>query len=182
MITAVTVVSMAACSGDDDGAGTDATSDPATAPATEPTAATEPSEPTDPDPAPTPTVSDVTDPSNDEVEDDSTTSAPTTVALIDGFEATIELLTPLQGSGIRPLLEWAPVDDAARYMVVVYAPDGSPYWASTSAATSVHVGGDPVLTDDRPGPSVIDGMSWGVVALDDETVPISFSDRRPIAP
>jgi hypothetical protein len=46
----------------------------------------------------------------------------------------------------------------------------------------VHVGGEPKLGDDVPGPSVVAGMTWGVVALDDGLVPIALSHRGPIGP
>lgn len=189
LIAALAVMPIAACSSGDTSNGDDAAPDPTTVPSTT-ASRTEPS-------------TSITAADDDSVTVTSTTNAPppddgaatagddatdddvaatTTVALIEGIEATIEPLTPVAGSGIRPLLEWSPVDGASHYMVVVYAPDGSPYWTWTGAATSVHVGGDPVLADDRPGPSVVDGMTWGIVALDDEIVPIASSDRRPIAP
>lgn len=105
-----------------------------------------------------------------------------TMPLVEGLAPAIELVSPQSGAGIRPLLEWSAVDGAAYYLATVYAPDGSPYWTWTGTTTSVHVGGEPVLDDDRPGPSVTVGMTWGVVALDDTIVPIALSDRRPIGP
>lgn len=117
-----------------------------------------------------------------------TTTAPATVPttaptpLVDGVEATIELLAPVSGSGPRPLLEWAAADGAAMYTVAVYAPDGAPYWTWTGPETSVHVGGNPQLADGEPGPSVSDEMSWAVMAFDADMVPVAVSNRRPIAP
>lgn len=111
-----------------------------------------------------------------------TTAPPITVPLIEGLAAEVELLTASSGTGIRPLLEWSPLGGASMYMATVYSPDGSPYWTWTGAATSVHVGGDPVLDDSVPGPSVIEGMTWGVVAFDDEVVPIALSSRQAISP
>jgi hypothetical protein len=177
LIAAIAVVSVAACSGGDDDAATTDPPAPATlVTSTEPLSTTEFADDEDPD-------SDTSTTGNPLSDDAPADDAPAaTVALVDGFEATIELLTPVAGSGIRPLLEWSPLDSAFHYMAILYAPDSSPYWTWTTAATSVHVGGEPVLDDDRPGPSVIEGMTWGIVALDDELVPIAYSERRSIAP
>lgn len=92
------------------------------------------------------------------------------------------LLTPSSGGGLRPLLEWESVSGADHYGAYVYAPDGSIYWAWTGRATQVHVGGEPRLEDRAPGPSVIDGMSWAVIAYDAEMLPIAVSGRQPIGP
>lgn len=192
LLATVIIALLGACSGSDDSAVTLDTSAPTATTGTEPSSTTEASDDIEaPTPTPTTTPADdieapTTTPADDQPADettDTTIEAPTTtVGVIDGVEDTIELLTPVAGSGIRPRLEWASVEGASHYMVVVDAPDGSPYWTWTGEATAVHVGGDPVLEDDRPGPSIIDGMTWGVVALDDEIVPVAYSERRPIAP
>ncbi|NNE11413.1 MAG: hypothetical protein HKN41_04125 [Ilumatobacter sp.] len=174
------LVTAGACSSGDDDAGdaTTATSDV--------TAATEPvdaSPPATSAPSSPTTERDETTESTAPDEPDATTSSTAPPApLIAGVDATVTLLTPASGAGIRPLLEWSPVADAARYLVVVYAPDERPYWTWSTTETSVHVSGEPVLDDERPGPAVSDGMTWGVVALDDATVPIAYSARQPIAP
>jgi hypothetical protein len=180
----VLVVSASACSGGDDSATDDETSDSTTAQA----ASVAPTQPPTSGEPPTSDSTDETPPATttpagdgDDV-DDAAATQPPPVALIAGIAPTVELLTPESGSGIRPQLAWSPVDGGSYYLATVYAPDGTPYWTWTGTATAVHVGGDPVLDDDRPGPSVVDGMSWGVVALDDQIVPIALSDRRPIAP
>lgn len=111
-----------------------------------------------------------------------TTTVPPSIPLVEGIEGTIELLTATSAVGVRPLLEWSPVDGATWYMVTVFAPDGTAYWSWTGESTSVHVGGEPRLDDDVPGPSIVDGMAWAVTALDGDLVPIAVSDRRPIAP
>jgi hypothetical protein len=86
------------------------------------------------------------------------------------------------GAGVRPLLEWEPVEDADHYAVVLYAPDGDAYWAWFGADTAVHVGGEPALRDEAPGPSVVEGMSWLVIAYDVGGDPVAISAARPIAP
>ena len=67
-------------------------------------------------------------------------------------------------------------------MVFLYAPDGSIYWGWSGPATSVHVGGSPVLDDDSSGPRVAAGMNWAVIANDPAMLPIAASDLRSIEP
>jgi hypothetical protein len=114
-----------------------------------------------------------------------TTAVPGPVGppLLPGLELDEVLLTtPLSGEGLRPLLVWAPADSAIYYAVKLYAPDGSPYWAWQGTATQIHVGGEPALEDHAEGPFVVDGMTWGVIAYDEEWAPIAASERRPIGP
>ena len=172
---------LAACSGDDDAARPPTTTSAATstiAPVarTEPT--TPPTEPTNPPTEPTTTTRATTS------SVPTTTTTPPTIAapLIAGIAPTIEPITAPAGGGIRPLLEWTPVEGAAHYTVIVYAPDGTPYWTWTGTETSVHVGGEPVLDDARPGPSVTAGMTWGVAGLDANLNLVALSARHPIAP
>jgi hypothetical protein len=67
--------------------------------------------------------------------------------------------------GSVPTFEWTPIDGAALYRLAVLGPTG-PIWAWEGSATSVNLGG---LTGDRPkempGPVVLAGTSWSVVAL-----------------
>lgn len=110
-----------------------------------------------------------------------TSDAPEQVGepLISGLPAIVQL-TPLAGGGPRPLLEWQPVDGAARYDVTLYAPDGSGYWAWHGAETSVVVG--QLATAEQSGPRVSPGMTWAVLALDHDGIPVASSAVRPIAP
>jgi hypothetical protein len=94
----------------------------------------------------------------------------------------IELLTPTEGGGRRPALEWAAVPDAAHYHVFVRAPSGRVYWAWRTSDTSVPVGGVPQLVDGAAGPSISNGMTWSVSAVDAEGKVIGLSGHRPIAP
>ena len=114
--------------------------------------------------------------------DATTTTAPPAEPLFAGVEGRVVLLTPTSGEGTRPLLEWAPVDGAHHYAVYLYAPDGDVYWAWTGEATSVHVGGDPVIEEGLSGPSVAEGMSWAVIANDEDLLPIAVSEQREISP
>lgn len=82
----------------------------------------------------------------------------------------------------RPRLSWEPVDGAVRYHVTVFAPNGRAYWATQTRSTSVHVGGEPQLAEGSAGPSVVPGMSWQVLAVDDERAPLAASERALISP
>jgi len=95
---------------------------------------------------------------------------------------TIEQLTPISGGGTRPLLEWAPVDGADRYFVLVSAPSGVIYWGWRTSDTSVPVGGYPQLNEGAAGPAVSEGMTWTVTAVDADGRIIAVSPHRPIAP
>jgi hypothetical protein len=94
----------------------------------------------------------------------------------------ISLITPPVGGGTRPVLEWVAVEDADHYIVWVRTPTGKPYWSWLTSDTSVPVGGLPKLNEDAGGPSVVEGMTWSVIALDDEGTIIAASNHRPIAP
>lgn len=94
----------------------------------------------------------------------------------------IEQFTPTSGGGNRPDLEWAAVENAAHYFVVVSAPSGAVYWAWRTDGTSIPVGGLPRLAEQSPGPAVSLGMTWSVTAMDDGGAIIAVSAIRPIAP
>jgi hypothetical protein len=112
-----------------------------------------------------------------------TTTAPEAgPPLIAGFDQQVVLTAPTSGGGARPLLSWDPVDGAGSYVVFVYAPNGDIYWSWSGSDTSVHVGGEPQLGDGVSGPSVAQGMTWGVIAYDADLLPIAVSEKRPIAP
>lgn len=96
--------------------------------------------------------------------------------------AEIELLTPATGGGPRPLLAWHPVDGAVEYYVVVRTPSGNPYWAWRTVDTSVPFGGLPPLDENAAGPSVAEGMTWSVIAVDTDANVIGQSNHRPISP
>lgn len=91
-----------------------------------------------------------------------------------------EIVIEAAPAGPRPLLSWAAVDGAALYRVVVVDADGAPYWAWSGSETQVFVGGvdDPAL----PGAVVFESMTWTVVALDEDGLPLSISDVAPLEP
>lgn len=90
--------------------------------------------------------------------------------------------TPATAGGPRPELNWEPVPDAALYLVTVFDPSGAPYWAWQGETKSVHVGGEPQLRPEAAGPSVIEGMSWEVIALDGDLALLAASERQDLSP
>ncbi|MGA9191965.1 MAG: hypothetical protein WBZ24_09550 [Anaerolineales bacterium] len=98
------------------------------------------------------------------------------------FLPSMTLTTPTSGGGIRPVLAWDPVDGAAWYGVYLYAPNQELYWSWQGRETSVPVGGRPKLNDDSLGPSVVEGMTWNVIAYDANNLPVASGGPRPIAP
>ncbi|MDX1691082.1 MAG: hypothetical protein R3290_08685 [Acidimicrobiia bacterium] len=119
-----------------------------------------------------------------------TTTAPSTTTTIAApveayfgdFDMVIVQTTAHSGGGIRPLLAWEPVEGADHYGVYLYAPDGSVYWVWRGEATGVPVGGEPRIREDAPGPSVVEGMTWSVIAYGEDLIPIAASPLRAIAP
>jgi len=89
-------------------------------------------------------------------------------------------VTAAAGGGPRPLLEWEPVDGAVRYDVTLFTGEGIGYWAWRGFETSVVVG--EVSSLDAPGPRVEAGMSWAVLAINEDGVPIAASSLSPISP
>lgn len=94
----------------------------------------------------------------------------------------IELTSPGTGVGSRPELAWEPVDGAATYSLTVYAPSGVAYWAWHGTGTSVVVGGVRHGEVADTGPRVVDGMTWDVIAVDGDGMPLARSVERPLSP
>ncbi len=65
---------------------------------------------------------------------------------------------------------------------MVYDPSGAAYWGSFVVTTETFVGGPEPIDEDKPGPRVVAGMSWSVVALDRDLAPVAASGIRPISP
>lgn len=96
--------------------------------------------------------------------------------------AEIELLTPTEGRGRRPILEWSPLPGAVNYHVFVRAPSGRVYWGWRTSETSIPIGGLPRLTENAAGPAISVGMTWSVSAVGADGGVIALSGHRPIAP
>lgn len=171
------LATVAACSGDDQA------EEPSAPVVTEGEVAAEPDADVDTTPATTAptaaTTPDTTEPPPPTTEP--TPERPSDPPRLAGLPP-VELTTEQQGGGDRPLLEWSSVDGADYYGVHLYAPDESIYWTWLGHETSVFVGGETQLSDTMPGPSVVDEMTWSVVAYDAELLPIAVSNVRPISP
>lgn len=95
----------------------------------------------------------------------------------------MENLVPASGGGARPRLEWQAVESAVYYNIVVYEPDGTPYWAWRTKDTSVYVAGiDAPLPEEYEGPVIAVGMTWQVIAENEDQAPIAVGGPWPIAP
>ena len=93
------------------------------------------------------------------------------------------LLTPLTGGGIKPLFSWELVDGAESYSMVLFGPEGDPYWAWQSNDTKIYLGG---LTE-KPdlgsiGPILYGCMCWITKAYSAEGIPIPAGGFRSISP
>jgi hypothetical protein len=95
----------------------------------------------------------------------------------------IELFTATENAGLKPLFEWAAVEGAAWYALVVKNAEGQTYWAWMGPENSIYLGGTTTQPgDDRAGPRLEPGMSWAVIAYDSEDSLIAASSLRPISP
>ncbi len=92
--------------------------------------------------------------------------------------ATIDLLPT--DAGEQPLLSWTPVAGAASYRMAALTSDGSPYWAWIGEATDVRFGGLPEVGGQTA--IVFEPMTWRVVALDAEGLPIAASEPGELTP
>lgn len=106
------------------------------------------------------------------------TSPPKNLEHLEG----IALLTPTTGGGTRPVLEWEGVEEADRYGVYLYDPEGKLFWSWQGRETSIPVGGRPRLVEDALGPRVAEGMTWIVIAFDADQMPVAAGGPRAIAP
>lgn len=114
-----------------------------------------------------------------------TEGPPVTPLLAAPGLGTVTLTTPQTGGGVKPLLAWEPVDGAALYTVIVFAPDGGAYWAWEGESTSVTLGGGAPSSPpagDRAGPVLQAGMAWSVIARDADGAIIAASGRQLIGP
>lgn len=102
--------------------------------------------------------------------------AATPVVTADGV-AEIKLLTPTTGNRPYALLEWSAVPGAADYTVSVFTPDGRAWWGWSGPDLAVTLGG--LDTDvDLGGPRSGEGVTWFVVARDDQGGLLGVSARQ----
>ncbi len=151
VVTAALFVAAASCGG----AATSTSQAPVatSVPAQAPTAADAPPTPGEPSPADT---------------------TPTADLRTLGGLAGIELVDPAPG-GLRPMLAWVEIPDAAYYRVVVLDGGGTPYWGWIGTDTSVRFGG--ADTDGGLTAHVHQPMTWSVAAIDDQGRTIALSEQ-----
>ena len=78
------------------------------------------------------------------------------------------------------MLAWTPVDGAVSYRLVALTSEGSPYWAWLGEATDVRFGGAPEAGGQTA--VVFEPMTWRVIALDAEGLPIAASVPGELTP
>ncbi|NOH12362.1 MAG: hypothetical protein HND51_12015 [Chloroflexi bacterium] len=117
--------------------------------------------------------------------DDHETSEPASSGLffdLDGIEE-IEILTPTEGVGLKPLFEWRPVTGATNYLLVLQDALEQTYWTWRGSSTSIYLGGVATAPpEDAAGPVLQTDMTWAVVALDAGDNVIASSRLRSISP
>lgn len=93
-----------------------------------------------------------------------TTTPPITSPLAASGVGGIEIVSPTTGAGERPTFEWATVDGATEYSLVVSdAATGAPIWAWRGPSTSVPLGAG--LIDGQEGPRLTGPATLDVFAL-----------------
>lgn len=168
---------LVACGSDDDGGTTtDVVTTDAPPPPTAPVTTDEP-------PATDPVATDAPPATDPVATEPVATEPPSTVPPSQSFAevaglATIEL-QPAE-AGAQPLLKWAPVDGAASYVLVTLTSDGSPYWSWSGEATEVRFGGAP----EGGGQTavVFEPLTWRVVALDADGMPLAIAEPGELTP
>jgi hypothetical protein len=106
---------------------------------------------------------------------------PQSDPLLVGAEAVIPI-TPTEGVGSRPTLEWEPVDGAASYFLVVKDDSGAAYWAWSGSETSIPLGGADFPEDFGNGPTIGPGYTWSVSAYDGDGTFLAISGDHPVSP
>jgi len=100
-----------------------------------------------------------------------------------GVDAMVRLLGPAEaGAGAIPTFDWASVEGADGYRLVVRGADGSATWAWEGGGTSIVLGAVPDREVGDGGPVLTTGSSWSVVALDGDGHALAVSELRPVSP
>jgi len=110
-----------------------------------------------------------------------TSVAPQNGPLLVGADLVIQL-TPTQGVGVRPILDWEAVEGAGSYFLVVKDDAGTPYWAWEGSETAVPLGGAAFPQDYGNGPTIGPGYTWSVSAYAADGTFLAISGDRPVSP
>jgi len=110
-----------------------------------------------------------------------TSIAPQNEPLLVGADPVIQL-TPTEGVGVRPNLDWEAVEGADSYFLVVKDDAGVPYWAWDGSETSVPLGGAAFPEDYGNGPTIGPGYTWSVSAYAADGTFLAISGDRPVSP
>ncbi|MEN8039940.1 MAG: hypothetical protein ABFR95_00370 [Actinomycetota bacterium] len=94
----------------------------------------------------------------------------------------IVLDNPTSGGGSMQELAWGSVNDGVRYDVVMFDSLGDLYWSWSTVETSVFMGGVETTLENPPGPQILEGMTWFVLAFDESGGLVAQSEVRAIAP
>ncbi len=110
-----------------------------------------------------------------------TSIAPQNEPLLVGAAPVIQL-TPTEGVGVRPTLDWEAVEGADSYFLVVKDDAGVPYWAWDGSETSIPLGGAEFPEDYGNGPTIGPGYTWSVSAYAADGTFLAISGDRPVSP
>lgn len=94
----------------------------------------------------------------------------------------IEFTIPPSGLGDRPQLEWAPVEGADEYHLVVLDAERRPYWAWVTSTTSVPFGGGEPGSPAGQLAILHEPMTASLVAYDSQGAPLASSELFPLVP
>ena len=103
---------------------------------------------------------------------------------IDAGLPTLELTAPGEsGAGEVPVFEWAAVEGAVRYRLVVLDGSGAMLWSWNGSDTKVRLGGLPdAYPEGSAGPVIAPGSSWSVVAFGADGKALAVSSVRSVSP
>ena len=110
-----------------------------------------------------------------------TSVAPQNEPLLVGAAPVIQL-TPTEGVGPRPTLDWEAVEGAGSYFLVVKDDAGEAYWAWEGSETSIPLGGAEFPEDYGNGPTIGPGYTWSVSAYTSDGTLLAISGDRPVSP
>lgn len=110
-----------------------------------------------------------------------TSLAPQAEPLLAGANPVIQI-TPTEGVGLRPTLDWEAIEGADTYFLVVKDEAGTAYWAWEGSGTSIPLGGAEFPDGYGNGPTIGPGYVWSVSAYAGDGTILAISGDRTISP